>query len=79
MIIICVELIYLIRNGHTLVRWSRRTFSQYLEHQNYILKTIHIVCEANCQSKHKNVKTLLVSTPKNVSNEEIKYFQILER
>ena len=45
----------------------------------YFENNTHIVCEAKCQSKHKNVKTLLVSTPKNVSNEEIKYFQILER
>ena len=45
----------------------------------YFENNTHIVCEANCQSKHKNTKTLLVSTPKNVSNEEIKYLPILER
>ena len=45
----------------------------------YFGNNTHIVCEANCQSKYKNAKMLLVSTPINISSKVMKYFQMIER
>ena len=70
MIIICVELIYLIRNGHTLVRWSRRTFSPYFEHQNYTLKQYTSLTKPTANLNIRMQK-IVASIPKNILNKVI--------